>query len=70
MFSFLFSFFTIPENGLNDILANVKGIFSDMSPLTFLIVGVLLTFLILESIIPLLTGRKIKNEDEDEDDEF
>jgi len=66
----MLTFFNIPSNGINDILANVKGLFTDLAPLTFLIVGVLLTFLILESIIPLLTGRKIKNEDEDEDDEF
>jgi len=66
----MLTFFNIPSNGINDILANVKGLFTDLAPLTFLIVGVLLTFLILDFIIPLITGRKIKNEDEDEDDEF
>jgi len=66
----MLTFFNIPSNGINDILANVKGLFTDLAPLTFLIVGVLLTFLILDFIIPLITGRKVEDIDEDEDDEF
>jgi len=66
----MLTFFNIPSNGINDILANVKGLFTDLAPLTFLIVGVLLTFLILDFIIPLITGRKVEDIDEDENDEF
>jgi len=66
----MLTFFNIPSNGINDILANVKGLFTDLAPLTFLIVGVLLTFLILDFIIPLITGRKVEDIDEDENNEF
>lgn len=52
MFSFITSFaITLPETAIPDILANVSGIFTDLSPIIFLLFGVYVAFMILSFIV-------------------
>ena len=42
---------TLPETAISDILANVSGIFSDLTPLILLLLGVYVGFTILSFVV-------------------
>jgi len=55
MFSFITSFaITLPETAISDILASVSGIFTDLSPIIFLVLGVYVAFAIVFPLMKIL----------------
>lgn len=63
MFSLITSFaITLPETAIPDILANVSGIFTDLSPIILLLFGVYTGFLILNFVIRWFWPHTFKTE--------
>jgi len=48
---------TLPETAISDILANVSGIFSDLTPLILLLFGIPIGFWILKWVINIFSGN-------------
>lgn len=58
---FSLSFFTLPETAIQDILASVSGIFNDLSPLIFLLMGVFISFWVLGFVVSMTTTTELKH---------
>lgn len=58
---FLTSFLiTLPETAISDILVNVSGIFTDLSPIILLVIGVFVGFWIISAVINLIRPPRAK----------
>lgn len=49
---------TLGENFASTIFGYIQDLFSDISPLVFIIIGLALAFWIIETIIRIITGKK------------
>lgn len=54
----MFSYLTIPETGISEILGFVSDTFEGISPIFLLVVGVFLALIILEFVISLFSKNK------------
>ncbi len=54
----VYAFLTIPEAGISEILGFVGNTFDSIRPIFLLVVGVLLTFIILEFLVSLFRKKE------------
>jgi hypothetical protein len=61
----------LPTNFITDLIQTIKDLFSDMSPLVFLFVGIAVGFWIVQYLLDIfLTKRFDKRKSDDEEDQF
>ena len=57
----------LPSSAVSDILSIVKNLFSDISPVVLLLLGILLALSVLEYVFYALFQRQENNSDENDD---